>query len=388
MDFSHVFDNVATMAMLAVFLLSFIGLAIYYGETYIKVGRYRYAKGKNKTDNKYTEVPPVSPLPAVSVVLTAHNDANWMKDNIVYLLEQDYPDFEVVVVDYLSTDDTEHVLKICADNYPNMKVVVFKEDVNMFQGKKYPLAIGIKEAKNDVILLTEPDCLPNNNFQWIREMMATFHPGTKIMIGYCGIAKGKGLLYILQQYENLTVNADMFRASLKGNTYSGNGRNMAYRRSFFFAKKGFASHYTEPYGADDLFVNQNAKGEECRVCIQPNAYVTTSAKSTFVEWHRQRRNASKVRRYHAFAERLQHSLYPHLVALFYLALVLLIVGNRFPWEILAGMAAIKIAWQVVAFAQLSERFEVKKICFFSPFLELYFLFANTILTITSLLKRK
>ncbi len=112
--------------MLALALIAALAvLCLYYGFFHFRLGIWHRKGIVAEGSSSDTKLPPVS------VVLTARNDAAWLKENLVYLLEQDYPDFEVVVVDYLSHDDTQFVLKLLKDYYPHLKVVPFKEDVNL-----------------------------------------------------------------------------------------------------------------------------------------------------------------------------------------------------------------------------------------------------------------
>jgi cellulose synthase/poly-beta-1,6-N-acetylglucosamine synthase-like glycosyltransferase len=150
-DFSHFLTDTQSIVFTILLVLALIFCCLYYGLFHFRIGRWhRKDKPAEGTGNLSKDA-----LPPASVVLTAHNDAAWLKENLVYLLEQDYPDFEVVVVDYLSQDDTPSVLKLLKDYYPKLKIVPFvgnisvregvstHEDVNLFQGKKYPLSIGI-----------------------------------------------------------------------------------------------------------------------------------------------------------------------------------------------------------------------------------------------------
>ena len=212
------------IALAAVILSALIYLCLYYGLYHFRVGNYGLKKQAAKPD----EADGNEKLPNVSVVLTAHNDAAWLRENLVYLLEQDYPHFEVVVVDYLSQDDTQFVLKLLTDYYKNLKIVPFKEDVNLFQGKKYPLSIGIKSAANDILMLADPDCTPKN-LNWLRGMVKGYsNKETKIVLGYCGVKRTKTLLGALQQYDALAYGAQYLGSALIGHPYTGSGRNLSY----------------------------------------------------------------------------------------------------------------------------------------------------------------
>ena len=181
-DFTNFLTDTQSVVFAVLMLLALAFCCMYYGLFHLRIGRWHLKPAK---ETEATGSLAKGGLPPVSVVLTARNDAAWLKENLVYLLEQDYPDFEVVVVDYLSHDDTQFVLKLLKDYYPHLKVVPFKEDVNLFQGKKYPLSIGIKSAKNDILLLADPDCTPKN-MQWLRGMVkGYFKSDINIVLGFC-----------------------------------------------------------------------------------------------------------------------------------------------------------------------------------------------------------
>lgn len=374
-DFSYFLTDKQSIVFTIAMVLSLIFLCLYYGLIHFRIGRWHRKGTGNDAPSK---------LPPVSVVLTARNDAVWLKENLVYLLEQDYPDFEVVVVDYLSHDDTQFVLKLLKDYYPHLKVVPFKEDVNLFQGKKYPLSIGIKSAKNDILLLADPDCTPKN-MQWLRGMVKGYSDkNTQIVLGFCGLKRTKTLLGVMQQYDNLSYSSHYLGYALLGHPYTGSGRNLSYRRNFFFKQGAFIRHYSVAGGSDDLFVYQNATGNNTAICIDSDACLSTEPKKTFSQWHRQRLDRVSTRNWHSWGSRLQEDLLPLSNIIFYTMAVMLLLNSTLPWIVVAGMVAIKWSWQMVAFAQLCKRFEGGLAYLAAPFLEIYFILANTILVLTPL----
>ena len=210
MDFSHILTNPLAQALLALLAVSFVVLITVYSLRYFYLGRMVKKASSRKLQENGGNLPPVS------VVLVAHNESAFLRENLVYILEQDYPDFEVVVVDYLSLDDTQFVLKLCRDNYPNLKVVTIKEDVNGFIGRKIPLSIGIQSARNDVLVLTDVDCKPAS-LQWLRHTVEAYqHPRTNIVLGYCRLVTEKGFLGALQRYENMDYSASYLSRAAEG----------------------------------------------------------------------------------------------------------------------------------------------------------------------------
>ncbi len=378
-DFTDFLSDTQSIVFTIAMVLSLIFLSLYYGMIHFRVGRWHRKNNSSGQPSVASDK-----LPPVSVVLTARNDAAWLKENLVYLLEQDYPNFEVVVVDYLSHDDTQFVLKLLKDYYPHLKVVPFKEDVNLFQGKKYPLSIGIKSAKNDILLLADPDCTPKN-MQWLRGMVKGYaDKGTQIVLGFCGLKRTKTLLGVMQQYDNLSYSSHYLGSALMGHPYTGSGRNLSYRRSFFFKQGAFIRHYSVAGGSDDLFVYQNATGDNTAVCIDSDACLSTEPKKTFGQWHRQRLDRVSTRNWHSISSRLLEDLLPLFNIAFYTMAVMLLINGTLPWMVVAGLVTIKWAWQMVSFAQLCKRFDGGLAYLAAPLLEIYFILANTILVLTPL----
>lgn len=385
MDFSHILTEPYTLTLTAVLAISLIVLCIYYGLFYFRVGHYRGPRKKKQPASD------VVPLPPVSVVLTAQNDAEWLKTNLVYLLEQDYPDFEVVVVDNRSADDTVSVLKILCKNYAHLKVVPMVENANGYRGKKYPMSMGIKSAKNDILIFADPNCRPIDltNFHWLREMVAGYESDkTEIVLGYSGILPKNSLLNWLQQYDNLDYSTEYLGAAIMRCPFTGNGRNLSYRRSMFMRNRGFIYHYSIPDGADDMFVNQNSNGANTRVVLTPDSFTLVEPMPTVAQWHSYRKHRTVTHKYYPFGLKLQRLVRPFSVVLFYLAGALLLLAGTMPWPVLAAALLVKLAWQIVAAAQASGRLMVKPVVYWlSPLLEIYFLFANTILSISPLPKK-
>lgn len=384
MDFTHVLTDPCTMVFTILFALGLLILCLYYGIFFFRLGRY---KGPSRKKNS----PSPAKLPPVSVVLAAQNDGDWLRQNLVYLLEQDYPDFEVVVVDYLSTDETQYILRLLAQNYSRLKVVTLTNNANGYQGLKYPFSIGIKTAQNDILLLAEPECIPmdTTQFNWIRSMVSGYvHDHIDIVLGYCGIAYKPSLFNWLQQYDNLLYSVEYLGSAILRAPFTGNGRNLSYRRSLFLKNDGFIYHYNIPDGADDMFVNQNARPRNTAVVISPESFTLVQPQPTLCQWHLYRRHRVSTHSFYSLPLKLRRLLPPLGILLFYLFGALLLALAALPWQILAAALALKLAWQIVATAAAARRLAVKPVVYIlSPLFEIYFLIANTFLSLFPLPKK-
>ncbi len=164
---------------------------------------------------------------------------------------------EVIVVDDNSLDDSKYILGELQKTFKNLQIIPLTQEAKMIKGKKYPLSIGIKEAKHEIVLLTDADCVPASE-HWIYKIQDAFTPGIEIVLGYGPYQKGPGLLNKLIRFETFHTALQYFSYALAGKTYMGVGRNLAYRKNLFFQNKGFSSINNIPSGDDDLFINKVA----------------------------------------------------------------------------------------------------------------------------------
>ena len=224
-----------------VFATTFVVQLVFYWAFFWRLGRYR---------NKVMERKPTG----VSVVICAHNEYHHLKESLPLILEQDYPDFEVLVVNHSSDDDTHYLLNELEERHPHLKIISIKEDLNFFSGKKFPLSIGIKSAKHDMVLLTDADCKPASRY-WIRQMQSAFTPKTEVVLGYGPYNRSPGLLNKLIRFDTAHIAIQYLSYALAGIPYMGVGRNLSYLKQVFYKNNGFISHYRIRSGDDDLFIN-------------------------------------------------------------------------------------------------------------------------------------
>jgi len=224
----------------------------------------------------------------VSVIICARNEEENLRKNLPLVLEQEYPDFEVVVINDCSKDGTEKYLDKLREDYPVLKTTTIKEDRKFRHGKKLALTVGIKAAVNDLLLFTDADCRPETPL-WIDSMQRNFNPETSVVLGYGGYLEKKGLLNTIVRFETLYIAIQYFNYALTRLPYMGIGRNLAYRKSLFLGNKGFARHSHILSGDDDLFVNEVASRHNTRIENSKESHTRSESESTFKEWYYQKK---------------------------------------------------------------------------------------------------
>lgn len=258
----------------------------------------------------------------VSVVVCTRDAYHHLVELIPALLSQDYPEFEVVVVNDCSDDETEEYLKDLVRHESRIKIVQLRQHLNFFNGKKFPLSMGIKSATYDLLVLTDPDCRPTST-QWLRSVVGCYGKNTEIVVGYAPTEKTSGLLDRLVRF-NAVQQATMYlSAALAGRPYMGVGKNLSYRQRLFFRNKGFTSHYAMVEGDDDLFVSQVATRKNTAVQLDPDNTVTCAAPSSFMFWYRQQCHRYTTIKLHRLGHRIFAALHYWSQWLFYTTFIVL-----------------------------------------------------------------
>jgi cellulose synthase/poly-beta-1,6-N-acetylglucosamine synthase-like glycosyltransferase len=349
-------DNIFLSIVLLTFGLSAFIQVIYYLYFYLATGLYRH-RGDNKSGA------------AVSVVICARNEAENLRKFLPAVLEQKYSDYEVIVVNDCSDDDTFDVLGQCLTKYSHLRVSTVNKDPKFTHNKKFAQFIGIKAAKNDILLFTDADCQPESD-RWLAEMTSHFDESTDFVLGYGGYFKDKGLLNKYIRYDSMTIAMQYLGMAIRGIPYMGVGRNLAYRREVFFRNKGYGSHYNLISGDDDLFVNHNATKRNTCVEFRREAHVRSVPAATITEWFKQKRRHLTTARYYKFGNRLLLFIEPLSRTFFYVSLAILLA-----YELLlpyvASVFGIRLIIQVIVLALVRKKLQEPGLVLYSLFFDIF-----------------
>ncbi len=319
----------------------------------------------------------------VSVVICARNEEDMLKKNLSLIMEQDYDDFEVIVVDDCSEDATAEVLEQFSKKYPKLKVTTIKKDEKFSHGKKLALTIGIKAASNEWLLLTDADCAPGSN-RWISGMQKNFSSKTSVVLAYGPYKQEKGLLNSYIRLDTFFIGLQYMSFAIAGIPYMGVGRNLAYRKSLFFDNKGFASHRKLASGDDDLFINEVAHGRNTKVEYSPCTFTYSEAKKNLGEWMMQKkRHLSTGTHYSALTKWL---LAGEIISrlLFYALFVILLAGTEQYHYYLLAAFTLRLLVMLSVFKSAMNRLNETNLFVLSFFYDLVSPFINSVLYIANI----
>lgn len=308
-------------------------------------------------------------LPPVSIVICAKNEEDNIKEFLPNVLQQDYPEFEVVVVNDCSSDNSDILLNNLVKQYPNLKVTTIREDEKFTHSKKLALTVGIKAAKYNHLLLTDADCTPQSS-KWLLNMAQNFSANTSIVIGYGGYFARKGFVNKLIRIDTLFIALNYLGFALAKKTYMGIGRNLAYTKTLFFENKGFASHTNIDSGDDDLFIQEIATKSNTRVELIPESQTRSVPRKTYTTWIRQKRRHLSTSGNYRHGIKWMLSLEPFSRILFYASAIVLLALNYFPITI-GAIVVFRLLIQLIIVKLSMNKLGEKKILLLTLFWDLF-----------------
>ena len=339
-------------------------------------GRFAFLKEKTVSSKNFP----------ISVIICAKNEAENLKIFLPSIIAQDYPNFEIVLINDSSHDKTLKVMQYFANQHQNIKIIDVKNIEAFWGNKKYALTLGIKASKNDFLLFTDADCKPLSKY-WIKEMSAHFNNNKSIVLGYGNYSKiKKSFLNKLIRFETLVTAVNYFSFSELGMPYMGVGRNLAYAKREFFNTNGFISHIKVRSGDDDLFVNQAANNQNTAICFSEKSFTESIPKTTFKDWFKQkRRHISTAKHYKLKHKSLLSLIYCTQFLFWFLAIALLI--SLYKWPFVLGLFLFRIIIQYIVLGASSKKLQEKDLLVFLPFLEIFLIIAQLTIFINNLISK-
>ncbi|MDR0828894.1 MAG: glycosyltransferase [Prevotellaceae bacterium] len=309
-----------------ILLIAFIVQIFYYLYFYrgVLCRKRKIAKDKKITKNKIIFN---NSQPPVSVIICAKDEAENLLEFLPSVLEQNYSDYEVIVVNDGSWDNSEEILFEMSQKYPHLYVTALPNDVSVKSGKKLALTIGIKAAKNDILLFTDADCKPATN-NWLSLMVRNMNENTEFVLGFGDYFRKKTLINHLISFDTLFIAMQYLGFAYRGFPYMGVGRNMMYRKSTFFRLRGFAGHLHLPAGDDDLIVNSAANKANTAIECCAESKTFSVPKPNFAHWLTQKRRHLCTAEVYKPKSRRIIGYEVVTRGIFYLFLVLIILQNN------------------------------------------------------------
>ncbi len=294
----------------------------------------------------------------VSVLICAKNEAENLSKNLASILNQNYIDFEVIVVNDASTDDSLVVLKGFQKKYPRLQIIDIPSTPTHIGNKKNAITQGVANAEHEYLLFTDADCKPVSN-NWITSMSFQFTNKKQLILGYGAYEKiENSFLNQLIRFETLMTAIQYFSYANIGLPYMGVGRNLAYTKTIFQQASGLSNHAHIKSGDDDLFINQIASKQNTALCYAKDSFTLSEPKTTFTSWFQQKRR-------HITTATHYKPIFQFLLGLFYLSqflfwiLAIILLAFSFYWKLVIILIAIRLITQYIILGKSAKKLNEK-----------------------------
>lgn len=304
----------------------------------------------------------------VSLIICAKNEAKNIKTHLPFWLSQNYLDFEIILINDASYDDTLEVMESFEEQHSNIKIVNVENNEAFWGSKKYALTLGIKKASHQRLIFTDADCKPASN-NWLQEMASNFSNKKQLVLGFGAYQKLPGLLNKLIRFETFMTAVQYFSYAKAGIPYMGVGRNLAYTQKLFFDNRGFMSHMDIKSGDDDLFVNEVATKTNTAICFSKDSFTFSEPKKTWKEWiHQKKRHISTAKHYQAKHQFLLGLYYVSQILFWALSIITLMFLD---WKIPLAIVLFRFIIQYIILVKAAKNLDQKDLLYWLPFLEVF-----------------
>lgn len=352
-----------------VFYTCSVGLVILYLTVY---GRFYNHKPNDYSFEEY---------PFVSIIICARNENENLKKFLPLVLSQNYPSFEVIVVDDGSIDGSKKTLKEDFNDFSNLCVLDFELE-KQSKGKKQVLEYGIKHAKGDYLVMTDADCFPSSSF-WLLGMINGFANKSELVLGVGMYEKRKGLINKFIQLDTIFIIIQYISFALSGFPYMSVGRNVAYKKSLFQNIGGFKNHYDIAGGDDDLFINEMPSSTKINVVYSPDYQTISIPETTWRKFINQKsRHISASLKYNKI-NLLILSISYFLTAFWYISSVLMICYSS-RLDIVLTIIVLKKVVLYTIFRRIFVKIGISKLILVSIFMDIMSIFVHLLAAINSL----
>lgn len=373
MNISGYIFTLAELITFGILLLVFIYQMYYYV-------RYINAVNRHKKQVKNDKISFSNEKPPVSVIICSKDDTENLRKFLAFVLNQDYPEYEVIVINDGESEETEDLLLDLKKVYPQLRSTFVPNGATNLSTKKLAISLGIKAAKYDLLLFTDADCMPEDKC-WIDRMARNFTPDTDIVLGYGAyLNKKKSFLNKLITYDTLFIGLQYLGMAKAGKAYMGVGRNMAYRKEVFFKLNGFATTLHLRSGDDDLLINKAAKPDNTRIEVAADSITWSEPNTTYRNWYFQKERHLSVSSHYNPKSRYRLFLEPFTRGIFYLSTIAaLLFGNWLTMSATGLLFLTRLVTQGIIINRSSKHFGERNYFFTLLLFDIYLPLVNLFL---------
>lgn len=219
--------------------------------------------------------------PPVSILITAHDNLAELERNLPMFLRQQYAaDYQVIVVCQSTDGETQDFLKRTAAENPHLYYTYIPESSRYMSRKKLQITLGVKAAKHEWIILTEPNCRPSND-KWLQTMARQCQDPSHLVLGYVALDEETKSV---RRFDSIRKAYYVLRRAQQTYGYRSHMPNVAFRKSDFMKEQGYQGNLEYVRGEYDFLVNKYALCGDTATELDCDAWLIREAPSN-KSWH-------------------------------------------------------------------------------------------------------
>ena len=245
---------------------------------------------------------------ALSVIIYAKNNLNELKENLEYVLNQNHPKFEVIIVDNDSFDDTQNYLSEIQKKYKNLKVVPVENNEAFWGNRKYAITLGIKASNYNYVVLTTPSIKPLSK-EWLQQLSSEFTEKKKLILGVSK-PSGKGFFAnLFVRYDSFLHDVFSFGWASFNQSVLASDANYAFDKNEFYRVKGFITHVKNDLSVSSLFTADALSNNNLGYSFDEKSFVKEENTLTFSEWMKSKQKQFAELRFSSFLNKFSYYFY-------------------------------------------------------------------------------
>ena len=320
---------------------------------------------------------------SVSIIIASRNEAENLPRLITMLLNQEHPDFEIIIANDRSEDGSTELLDELARQHAQLKIIHINKLPGQWTGKKYALYKAIQQASNDILLFTDADCLPRSN-QWIQQM--TGGECNDIRIGYSPYKTKGHLLGMLIHFETLMTAWQYLGWALWKWPYMAVGRNMAIRKEVYDLNFLNKIKHLEG-GDDDLMLAHLAKQHKVAVNFQKEAQTFSFPEKNWCNYFKQKTRHLSAGKHYRQKEKTVLSFYMLSYVMSWGLFVWLLANPSVPDHLILAFGIKSVAYYIMMYV-VSRQFNNNFRIWALPLIDACYVCSVVIVTVRLLFSKK
>ncbi len=359
--------------VLMLLLVVLLGFELWrYAVTYARIPKYR---------NRATSTG--APISVVAVLRDV--DERYLYDTLPKIFEQEYPDFELVVVDIAGDEFFSHSLQLIEEHNPRFVVSRVARSKNIRISDRLAFNIGIKTARYENIILTTAYSEPATKY-WLASFGKAFDTGASVVLGYSNVDYRRGFANRLMRIDIFTGAVRWLSAAISGRPYRGTIHNLGLKRALYFEVGGF-NYLSQKRGIEDLFVQKIANKENTTVVTSPYGKVQSDSWGGTALWLSERVTEDYSKKFYNRSARRASSTSLIVRGLFFVAVI--VTSVLLPIEIMFGTFGLYLIRLIVVLGSLNKirrRLGEKRLMMWFPIYDLVAPFYELSIRVARILK--